>query len=83
MSTAEDEAARAACANETPAPCFPECTARAADSRADREYRQPQRRNSCSTSSSSIRTWRTIWLLNADSCFAPSPSRRSRAPPMV
>ena len=42
-----------------------------------------QRRSSTSTSSSSMRTWRTIWLLNADSCLAPSPSRRRRAPPMV
>lgn len=42
-----------------------------------------QRRNICSTSSSSIRTCLTICELSADSSFADSPSRRRRAPPMV
>jgi len=43
----------------------------------------PQRRSMCSTSSSSMRTWRTICELSADSSFCASPSRRRRAPPMV
>jgi hypothetical protein len=30
-----------------------------------------------------MRTWRMICVLSADSCLAPSPSRRRRAPPMV
>ena len=42
-----------------------------------------QRRNSCRTSSSSIRTWRMICELRADSSLASAPSSRSRAPPMV
>jgi len=42
-----------------------------------------QRLSSCRISSSSIRTWRTIWLLMVDSRLAASPSSRCRAPPMV
>src|SRR5574340_152201 len=42
-----------------------------------------QRRNRASTSSSSIRTWRTIWCDMLDSSLACGPSSRARAPVMV
>ena len=44
---------------------------------------RPQRRRICSTSSSSIRTWRTIWFEMLDSARACVPSRRWRAPVIV
>ncbi len=46
-------------------------------------WKWDQRRNNCSTSSSSMRTCLMIWLLSADSSRASGPSRRRRAPPMV
>ena len=42
-----------------------------------------QRRSSASTSSSSMRTWRTIWWEMLDSMCAWGPSSRARAPVMV